>query len=264
MPQNPYSTLNNPVAPPAPMASANQSAFTPATQGTYNNLAMGSNPGNLPMGSGNTFTNSVTSSVNQYDPSSTGGTTSSSLNYSVADPTQRAESDVMRSAYGTVDAGGNVAGLAGQTAMGSSEFEQFIPDAPKTENEGEYEEFHEAAQEGFEDEDGEMYYGKKGAKKAKAADRKEDRVQRRDVYKEEKTAYKDEFADDKAAYKQLSGKEKRKAKRAAKDKKKQAKKAAKTKKKNDRKDDVASRSSAYKSVKADIKMGTTYDDIKLD
>tara|TARA_R100000908_G_scaffold64187_1_gene47196 strand:- start:1093 stop:1809 length:717 start_codon:yes stop_codon:yes gene_type:complete len=238
MPVNPYSTLNNPVAPPAPMAPANQSAFTPATQGTYNNLAMGSNPGNLPMGSGNTAANSTTTPVNQYDP----GITSSSLNYSVADPTQRAESDIMRSAYGTTDIGGNVAGLAGQAAMGGSQYEQFIPDVPKAENEGEYEEYHEAAQEGFEDSKGEIHYGKKGARESKKADRKEDRKQRRDVYKEEIEAAN-----------KLKGSEKRAAKRAA-----------RKKKRNDRNEDVSARKMAYKSVKADIKMGTTYDDIKLD
>ena len=219
MPVNPYSTLNNPVAPPAPMAPANQSTFTPATQGTYNNLAMGSNPGNLPMGSGNTAANSTTTPVNQYDP----GITSSSLNYSVADPTQRAESDIMRSAYGTTDIGGNVAGLAGQAAMGGDQYEQFIPDVPKTENEGEYDEFHEAAQDGFENSEGEMYYGKKGAKMKMRDDAAEDALIRYSDKKDAIDAAKDEFADDKAAYKQLSGKEKKKAKKAAKKKKKAAK-----------------------------------------
>jgi hypothetical protein len=261
MPQNPYSSLNSPVPPPAPMGAASaappvtQGGFTPTTQGTYNNLAMGNSAGNIPIGSGNNAANSVSDPVNSYDPSATGGTTSS---------TSTATGQPQRSAYGTVDAGGNVAGLAGQSAMGDNQFDQFIPDMPKTENEGEYEEFHEAAQDGFEDADGDMHYGKKGAKKAKRADRKEDGTQRRDVYKEEKTAYKDEFDVDKAAYKQLSGDEKKSAKKAAKAKKKSAKKDAKRKKKNDRKEDKASRKSAYKSVKADIKMGTTYDDIKLD
>ena len=233
MPQNPYSSLNTPVAPLAPVAPVTQGGFTPNTQGTYNNLAMGNNAGNIPIGSGNNGANSVSSPVNSYDPSATGGATSS---------TSTATGQPQRSAYGTVDAGGNVAGLAGQTAMGDTQFEQFIPDMPKVENEGEYEEYHEAAQDGFKDEDGEMHYGKKGARKNRKADRKEDRNQRRDVYKEEIDAAN-----------KLEGSEK-----------KAAKKAARKKKRNDRKGDVSTRKTAYKSVKADLKMGTTYDDIKLD
>jgi hypothetical protein len=262
MPQNPYSSLNTPVAPPAPMgtpaapvAPVTQGGFTPNTQSTYNNLAMGNNAGNIPIGSGNDASNSVSSPVNSYDPSATGGTTSS---------TSTATGQPQRSAYGTLDAGGNVAGLAGQAAMGDTQFDQFIPDTPKAENEGEYDEFHEAAQDGFEDASGEMYYGKKGAKKKMRQDAEQDSILRYTEKKDAIDAAKDEFADDKAAYKQLSGKEKRKAKKAAKDKKKAAKKSAKKEYKNDRKQDKASRKSAYKSVKADIKMGTTYDDIKLD
>ncbi len=252
MPIDPYSTLNNPVAPPN-AAPVTQGGFTPTTQGTYNNLAMGNSAGNIPIGSGNNATNSVSSPVNSFDPNAAGTMQMSATG-----------SNPQRSAYATVDAGGNVAGLAGQTAMGDTQFEQFIPDMPKAENEGEYEEFHEAAQDGFEDEDGDIHYGKKGAKKARKADRKEDRQQRRDVYKEEKDSYKNEFKDDKAAYKQLSGDEKKKAKKAAKAKKKKAKKEAKSKKNNDRKSDVSSRKTAYKSVKADLKSGVTYDDVKLD
>lgn len=260
MPQNPYSSLNTPVAPPAPMgtpaapaAPVTQGGFTPNTQSTYNNLAMGNNAGNIPIGSGNNAANSVSSPVNSYDPSATGGTTSS---------TSETTGQPQRSAYGTVDAGGNVAGLVGETSIGG--YEQFIPDIPKAENEGEYDEFHEAAQDGFEDSSGEMYYGKKGAKKKMRDDAAEDALIRYSDKKDAIDAAKDEFADDKAAYKQLSGKEKKKAKKAAKKKKKAAKKSAKKEYRNDRKEDKASRKTAYKSVKADLKMGTTYDDIKLD
>ena len=262
MPQNPYSSLNTPVAPPAPMgtpaapsAPVTQGGFTPSTQGTYNNLAMGNSAGNIPIGSGNNAANSVSSPVNSYDPSATGGTTSS---------TSETTGQPQRSAYGTLDAGGNVAGLAGQAAMGGDQYEQFVPDTPKAENEGEYDEFHEAAQDGFENASGEMYYGKKGAKEAKKDDAAEDKLIRDNKKDKAIDAARDEFKDDKAAYKQLSGKAKKDAKKQAKDKKKAAKKSAKREKKNDRKQDRASRKSAYKSVKADIKMGTTYDDIKFD
>ena len=102
--------------------------------------------------------------------------------------------------------GGNVGGVVGM-APPSDQYETMIPD-PVDRVEEDTEDFEKAAEEGFTDEDGNFFTGKKAARKQKKATRRQDKKARRDV----KEA--------------LGGKKGRKAKRAMRKQRRAERKAA--------------------------------------